>query len=61
MLSQGPDEFSVESANNLFFVNSMYRDLVHYDMPVDDNKIIWKMNILLKLNFLRGIFGKRLF
>ena len=51
-LSQGPDEFRWNlQTNGLFPVDSMYRALVHSDIPVDDNKKIWKMKIPLKSIF----------
>ena len=51
-LSQGSDEFRWNlTPNGKFSVNSMYRALIHSDIPVDDNKKIWKMKIPLKLNF----------
>ena len=49
-LSQGSDEFRWNlNGNELFSVDSMYRVLLHSDMPVDNNKKIWCMKIPLKL------------
>jgi hypothetical protein len=49
-LTQGPDEFRWNlCANGKFSVDSMYRALVHSDVPVDDNKKIWQMKIPLKI------------
>ena len=40
-LSQGSDEFRWNlQENGLFSVDSMYRALIHSDIPVDDNKKI---------------------
>ena len=51
-LSQGPDEFRWNlNANGKFSVDSMYRALIHSDIPVNSNKKIWKMKIPLKLKF----------
>ena len=49
-LSQGSDEFRWNlNVNGKFSVDSMYRALVHSDIPVDNNKKIWRMKIPLKL------------
>ena len=49
-LSQGPDEFRWNLKGNcIFFVDSMYRALLHSDLPVDNNKKNWKMKIPLKI------------
>jgi hypothetical protein len=34
----------------------MYKALIQLDIPVDSNKMIWKMKIPLKPKFLGGIF-----
>jgi hypothetical protein len=34
--------------NGEFFVDSMYNALIHLDIPVDNNNMIWKMKISLK-------------
>ena len=49
-LSQGPDEFrwNIHSSGK-FTVNSMYKALIHPNVPVDNNKMIWKMKIALKI------------
>src|SRR6266542_3856981 len=48
-LSQGSDEFRWNlHGNGKFSVNSMYRALVHSDVPAYSNKQIWKMKIPLK-------------
>ena len=53
-LSQGTDEFRWNlQENGKFSVDSMYRALVHSDVPVDNNKKIWKMKVPLKIK----IFG----
>ena len=49
-LTQGKDEFRWNlCGNGKFSVDSMYRALVHSDIPVDDNKKIWLMKIPLKI------------
>ena len=48
-LSQGSDLFrSNLHGNGQFSVESMYRALIQSDVPVDNNKKIWKMKIPLK-------------
>src|SRR6266540_837694 len=48
-LSQGSDEFRwTLHENGKFLVDSMYRALVHSDVPADSNKQIWKMKMPLK-------------
>jgi hypothetical protein len=48
-LSSGPDEFRWNLLKNgEFSVDSMYNALIHLDVPVDNNKMIWKMKIPLK-------------
>jgi hypothetical protein len=48
-LSLGPDEFCWNlHKNGKFSVDSMYNALIHLDIPVDSNKMIWKMKIPLK-------------
>jgi hypothetical protein len=48
-LSSGPDEFHWNLLKNgEFSVDSMYNTLIHLDVPVDNNKMIWKMKIPLK-------------
>jgi hypothetical protein len=48
-LSSGPDEFHWNLLKNgEFSVDSMYNALIHLDVPVDNNKMIWKMKIPLK-------------
>ena len=54
-LTQGSDEFRWNLCENgKFSMDSMYRALVHLDVPVDDNKNIWQMKIPLKIKFSRG-------
>ena len=49
-LTPGSDEFRWNlCGNGKFAVDSMYRALVHSDIPVDDNKKIWQMKIPLKI------------
>ena len=49
-LSQGPDEFRWNLlSNGKFSVDSMYRAMINSDVPVDNNKKIWKLRIPLKL------------
>ena len=49
-LSQGHDEFRWNlNVNGQFTVDSMYRVLIHSNIPVDNNKKIWRMKIPLKL------------
>ena len=49
-LSQGHDEFRWNlNVNGQFTVESMYRALIHSNIPVDSNKKIWSMKIPLKL------------
>jgi hypothetical protein len=48
-LSDAPDEFHWNlHKNGEFFVDSMYNALIHLHIPVDNNKMIWKMKIPLK-------------
>jgi hypothetical protein len=48
-LSPKPDEFWWNlHKNGEFSVDSMYNALIHLDVPVDNNKMIWKMKIPLK-------------
>jgi hypothetical protein len=56
-LLPGPDEFRWNlHKNGEFSVDSMYKALIQLDIPVDSNKMIWKMKIPLKPKFLGGIF-----
>jgi hypothetical protein len=53
-LSSGPDEFRWNlQANGAFSMDSLYNALMQSDIPVDNNKKIWKMKIPLKTK----IFG----
>ena len=46
---QGSDEFRWNlNGNGKFTVDSMYKALIHPNMPVGNNKKIWKMKIPLK-------------
>ena len=48
-LTEGADEFRWNlHTNGKFSVDSMYNALIQPDIPVDNNKKIWKMNIPLK-------------
>jgi hypothetical protein len=48
-LSPGPDEFRWNlRANGTFSVDSLYKSILQSDIPVDNNKKIWKMKIPLK-------------
>jgi hypothetical protein len=48
-LSPEPDEFRWNlHKNGEFSVDSMYNALIHLDVPVDNNKMIWKKKIPLK-------------
>ena len=48
-LSHGSDVFRWNlHGNGKFSVESMYRVLIQFDVPVDNNKKIWKMKIPLK-------------
>ena len=48
-LTQGTDEFRWNLHNSgKFSVDSMYTALIQPDMPVDNNKKIWRMKIPLK-------------
>ena len=56
-LSHGSDVFRWNlHGNGQFSVESMYRALIQSDVPVDNNKKIWKMKILLRIKYLHGIF-----
>jgi len=49
-LTQGSDVFRWNlHENGKFSVESMYKALIHSDVPVDNNKNIWKMKVPLKL------------
>ena len=48
-LTQGPDKFRWNvTKNGKFSVDSMYKILIQPDIPVDNNKKLWKMKIPLK-------------
>jgi hypothetical protein len=48
-LSDEPDEFRWNlHANGAFSVKSFYNAILHSDLPVDNNKKIWKMKLPLK-------------
>jgi hypothetical protein len=48
-LSPGPDVFRWNlHANGGFTVDSLYNAILQFDLPVDNNKKIWKMKIPLK-------------
>ena len=45
-LTEGPDQLRWNlTKNGKFSVDSMYRALIHPEVPVDNNKKIWKMKI----------------
>jgi hypothetical protein len=49
-LSHIIDEFRWNlTGNDIFSVDSMYRELVHSDVPVDNNNKIWQMKVPLRL------------
>jgi hypothetical protein len=53
-LSPEPDEFRWNlHVDGTFSVKSLYNAILHSDIPVDNNKKIWKMKIPLKIK----IFG----
>jgi hypothetical protein len=48
-LSPGSDEFRWNpNANGVFSVDSLYKAILHYDIPVNTKQKIWKMKIPLK-------------
>jgi hypothetical protein len=48
-LAAEPDEFRWNlHKNGEISVDSMYSALIHLNIPVDNNKMIWKIKILLK-------------
>jgi hypothetical protein len=56
-LSPGPDEFRWNlHSNGTFSIDSLYKAIMQSDIPVDNNKKIWKMKIPLKNKFLPGIY-----
>jgi hypothetical protein len=56
-LSPGPDKFWWNlHTNGNFSVDSLYKAILQSDIPVDNNKKIWKMKIPLKNKILDGIF-----
>jgi hypothetical protein len=61
-LSPEPDEFRWNlHVDGTFSVKYFYNAILLSDLPVDNNKKIWKMKIPLKINFLDGIFVVGLF
>jgi hypothetical protein len=51
-LDTSPDEFHWNlHPNGKFSVSSLCNAIIQYDIPVDDNKKIWKMKIPLKKIF----------
>jgi hypothetical protein len=53
-LSPEPDEFHWNlQKNGEFSMESMYNALIHLDVSVDNNKMIWKMKIPLKTKVFR--------
>jgi hypothetical protein len=61
-LSSGPDEYQWNlHANDTFLVDSHYKAILQSDIPVNNNKKIWKMKIPLKPKKLDGIFVAGLF
>jgi hypothetical protein len=59
-LSDGKDEFHWNLLENgKFSVASMYNVLISSDLPVLDNKKIWKMKIPLKNNFFCMVSSSR--
>jgi hypothetical protein len=53
-LSTAPAEFHWNlHKNGEFSVDSMYNALIHLNIPVDDNKMTWKMKIPLKTKVFR--------
>jgi hypothetical protein len=56
-LSLGPDEFRWNlHTNGTFSVDSLYKAIMQSDIPVDNNKKIWKMKIPLKKQFFCLVF-----
>jgi hypothetical protein len=56
-LSTGLDEFRWNlHPNGKFSVGSQYNAIIQSDIPVDNNKKIWKIKIPLKTNFLVGTY-----
>jgi hypothetical protein len=61
-LSTQPDKFHWNlHKNGEFSVDSMYNALIHQNIPIDDNKMIWKMKIPLKTKVFGGTFIVELF
>jgi hypothetical protein len=55
-LSTGPGEFRLNLHPNWkFSIGSLYNVIIQSDIPVDNNKKIWKMKIPLKTKNLVGI------
>jgi hypothetical protein len=58
-LSTGPDEFRCNlHPNGIFSVGLLYKTIIQSDIPVNNNKKIWKMKIPLKTKNLVGICVK---
>jgi hypothetical protein len=56
-LLPGSDEFCWNlTANGTFSVDSLYKVILQSDIPVDNNKNIWKMKIPLKTKKIGHIF-----
>jgi hypothetical protein len=50
-LSPRPDVFRWNlHANGIFFIDSLYHVILRSDLPIDNNKKIWKMKIPLETN-----------
>jgi hypothetical protein len=57
-LSSGLDEFWWSLHANGTSIDSLYKAIIQSDIPVDNNKNIWKMKIPIKINKkLAGIFA----
>jgi hypothetical protein len=59
-LSPGPDEFRWNlHKNGEFSVDSMYDTVIHLYIRVDNNKMIWKMKIRLKIKIFLVVSSSR--
>ena len=60
-LTQGRDVFRWNlTTSGSYTVDSMYRALSHSEAPLNNNKLIWKSKMPLKIRFSCGIFGEEL-
>jgi hypothetical protein len=56
-ITPGPDEFRWNvHANGAFSVDSLYKAILQSDIPVNNNKKVWKMKIPLKTKKIVAIF-----